>query len=214
MSFRGSTAVTPVRTGPSPIFSAPLPCTIVACPTRTPATSVMAFSGPGGNVPRTMPRSRARTRCVCADDTETKTARKRMSSRFIEATAHIMRLSVYLRESLRQEFAHDVHGHLRENAGRGMRKPAADAMRRRVPRRRGYDVLGGQTHDCRGREHPSAVGRSSLERSRERVSKPGLDALARAPDERGVLMHHPRDAVLGGAADRRRSVFRGPARRV
>src|SRR3954465_3745907 len=43
---RGSTAVTPVRTGPFPASSLPCPATIVACPTSTPLTSVMALSGP------------------------------------------------------------------------------------------------------------------------------------------------------------------------
>ena len=61
---RGKTAVTPVRTGPSPRTSGPLPLMIVACPTSTPATSVMAFWGPG--VPSNgTPRSRARG-SVCA----------------------------------------------------------------------------------------------------------------------------------------------------
>src|SRR5215813_2739096 len=44
---RGSTAVTPVRTGPLPTTSLPLPSINVVCPTSTPSTSVMAFSGPG-----------------------------------------------------------------------------------------------------------------------------------------------------------------------
>src|SRR6185436_15789824 len=66
MSFRGRTAVTPVRIGPWPTRKAPSPLTIVACPTSTPATSVMAFSRPVGSVPTTTFRSRARTRGVCA----------------------------------------------------------------------------------------------------------------------------------------------------
>ena len=48
---RGKMAVTPVRTGPLPRSSRPEPEMIVACPTATPATSVMALSGPG--LPRT-----------------------------------------------------------------------------------------------------------------------------------------------------------------
>src|SRR5688500_9144953 len=44
---RGNTAVTPVRTGPWPTTSFPCPEMMVAWPTVTPATSVMAFSGPG-----------------------------------------------------------------------------------------------------------------------------------------------------------------------
>src|SRR5689334_23491323 len=44
---RGNTAVTPVRTGPFPTTRLPLPTTRVRCPTSTPATSVMASSGPG-----------------------------------------------------------------------------------------------------------------------------------------------------------------------
>src|SRR5436189_2019610 len=40
------------------------PRAIVVWPTRTPATSVMASSGPGGSTPTTMPRSRARGRGV------------------------------------------------------------------------------------------------------------------------------------------------------
>ena len=66
MSGRGSTAVTPVRTGPVPTASVPSPRTMVAWPTSTPATSVMAFSGPVGYDPIVMPRSRALTRAVWA----------------------------------------------------------------------------------------------------------------------------------------------------
>src|SRR3954463_4505845 len=44
-------AVTPVRTAS--------PSTSVVWPTRTPSTSVIAFSGPGGNTPGAMPMSRA-----------------------------------------------------------------------------------------------------------------------------------------------------------
>jgi hypothetical protein len=46
----GRTAVTPVRSE-SPLHT-------VTCPTRTPATSVMASSGPGGSAPITIPASR------------------------------------------------------------------------------------------------------------------------------------------------------------
>ena len=56
---RGSTAVTPVRTGPSPTRSFPSPRMMVWCPTSTPATSVIALSGPGSPSKGT-PRSRAR----------------------------------------------------------------------------------------------------------------------------------------------------------
>src|SRR5271157_4852148 len=56
-------AVTPVRTL-SPRMR-------VVCPTLTPATSVMAFSGPGGNTPICTPRSRTRGRpSVWANATE------------------------------------------------------------------------------------------------------------------------------------------------
>src|SRR5262249_57090216 len=44
---RGSTAVTPVRTGPLPTTSLPLPEMSVVCPTSTPSTSVIALLGPG-----------------------------------------------------------------------------------------------------------------------------------------------------------------------
>src|SRR5437588_12416004 len=44
---RGSTAVTPVRTGPSPTFRGPSPEIRVVCPTSTPFTSVIALKGPG-----------------------------------------------------------------------------------------------------------------------------------------------------------------------
>src|SRR5437879_3917101 len=44
---RGSTAVTPVRTGPLPTCNFPSPELSVVCPTVTPETSVMALSGPG-----------------------------------------------------------------------------------------------------------------------------------------------------------------------
>src|ERR1700719_4297747 len=58
---RGSTAVTPVRIGPLPTTSLPLPSISVVCPTNTPSRSVIAFSGPG--VPsKGTPRSRARGR--------------------------------------------------------------------------------------------------------------------------------------------------------
>src|SRR5688572_14201670 len=39
---------------------------MVVCPTRTPATSVMAFWGPGCSTPGVTPRSRARGRCWAA----------------------------------------------------------------------------------------------------------------------------------------------------
>src|SRR5580698_10550210 len=56
---RGKIAVTPVRTGPTPTFSAPSPEINVVWPTSTPLTSVMAFNGPG--VPSNgTPKSRAR----------------------------------------------------------------------------------------------------------------------------------------------------------
>src|SRR5580700_775505 len=56
---RGKIAVTPVRTGPLPTTSWPSPEISVLYPTSTPATSVMAFTGPG--VPSNgTPRSRAR----------------------------------------------------------------------------------------------------------------------------------------------------------
>ena len=44
---RGWTTVTPVRTGPCPSTSGPSPEMSVVCPTSTPATSVIALSGPG-----------------------------------------------------------------------------------------------------------------------------------------------------------------------
>src|SRR5262245_32396726 len=56
---RGSTAVTPVRTGPEPTTSLPSPPTSVAWPTSTPWTSVTALPGPGAPSKGT-PRSRAR----------------------------------------------------------------------------------------------------------------------------------------------------------
>jgi len=56
---RGRTAVTPVRTGPTPTCSLPSPEMRVVWPTVTPATSVMALRGPG--VPsKGTPRLRAR----------------------------------------------------------------------------------------------------------------------------------------------------------
>src|SRR5215475_647701 len=67
---RGNTAVTPVRTGPCPTTSFPSPEINVVCPTVTPATSVIAFSGPGAPSKGT-PRSRARTLPTptsCAND--------------------------------------------------------------------------------------------------------------------------------------------------
>src|SRR5438132_10570017 len=69
---RGSTAVTPVRTGPSPTFRGPSPEIRVVCPTSTPFTSVIALKGPGMPSNGT-PKSRARG-LVCA---ETRTAKNR-----------------------------------------------------------------------------------------------------------------------------------------
>src|SRR4051812_49321667 len=57
---RGKIAVTPVRTGPWPTTSLPAPAISVRCPTSTPATSVIASSGPGVPV-NGMPSARART---------------------------------------------------------------------------------------------------------------------------------------------------------
>src|SRR3984885_12679284 len=56
---RGWMAVTPVRTGPLPTSSLPLPEMRVVWPTSTPLTSVMALLGPGAPSKGT-PRSRAR----------------------------------------------------------------------------------------------------------------------------------------------------------
>src|SRR5437016_14533083 len=44
---RGSTAVTPVRTGPLPTCNFPSPKLSDVCPYVPPEQSVMAFSGPG-----------------------------------------------------------------------------------------------------------------------------------------------------------------------
>ena len=63
---RGRIAVTPVRTGPLPATRGPSPSMSVTRPTSTPATSVMAFNGPG--VPSNgTPRSRARGFGDCGD---------------------------------------------------------------------------------------------------------------------------------------------------
>src|SRR5215204_4732278 len=56
---RGWTTVTPVRIGPFPTTSLPLPEMSVVCPTSTPATSVIASSGPAVP-PIGSPRSRSR----------------------------------------------------------------------------------------------------------------------------------------------------------
>ena len=63
---RGSTAVTPVRTGPEPTTSGPSPSTSVTIPTSSPGTSVIAPSGPGAPSSR-IPSPRARTRS-CPDE--------------------------------------------------------------------------------------------------------------------------------------------------
>ncbi len=55
------TTVTPVRTGPRPTTSAPSPSMMVAWPTRTPRTSVIASCAPGARLPMRMPSSRAGT---------------------------------------------------------------------------------------------------------------------------------------------------------
>src|SRR5512133_1426288 len=90
-------AVTPVRT-----FS---PRTMVTWPTFTPATSVMAFSGPGGKTPGSMPRSRARGRfswpCPAATIADAiAQANRMMTSRCIDALLLIERRIVggYYRE--------------------------------------------------------------------------------------------------------------------
>jgi len=63
---RGKIAVTPVRTGPLPTTRRPSPEISVLYPTSTPATSVIAFSGPG--VPsKGTPRSRARGCALLCD---------------------------------------------------------------------------------------------------------------------------------------------------
>src|SRR5262245_13243577 len=54
----GQIAVTPVRA------TAGVSCTTVVWPTRTPPTSVMAFSGPGGSWPVRRPRSRSRAPAI------------------------------------------------------------------------------------------------------------------------------------------------------
>ena len=56
----GRMAVTPVRMES--------PSTTVVWPTRTPATSVIAFNGPGRKTPGATPSARARTRVSCARD--------------------------------------------------------------------------------------------------------------------------------------------------
>src|SRR5208283_5155193 len=72
----GWMAVTPVRTGPLPTTSLPLPEMSVVWPTSTPLTSVMALLGPG--VPsKGTPRSRARG----LDCAEAATARVRIARR-------------------------------------------------------------------------------------------------------------------------------------
>src|SRR6478672_901274 len=60
---RGWTIVTPVLTGPCPTTRLPMPATSVVCPTSTPATSVIASTGPG-----TPPigRFKSRSRGFCA----------------------------------------------------------------------------------------------------------------------------------------------------
>ena len=62
MGSGGRIAVTPVRTGPCPTTSRPSPSMSVVWPTRTPGTSVMAFTGPVGTWPMAKPRSRKRAR--------------------------------------------------------------------------------------------------------------------------------------------------------
>ena len=59
---RGRTTVTPVRMGPRPVTSGPSPSMSVVNPTRRPATSVIAFNGPGRPRPIVIPRSRVRIR--------------------------------------------------------------------------------------------------------------------------------------------------------
>ena len=61
-SGRGTTTVTPVRTGPSPTTSGPSPAIRVTWPTATPGTSTMAFSGPVLPEAANNPMSRARIR--------------------------------------------------------------------------------------------------------------------------------------------------------
>src|ERR1700752_1824775 len=56
---RGRIAVTPVRTGPAPGGDAASPEMRVVCPTSTPLTSVIAFTGPG-TPSKGIPKLRAR----------------------------------------------------------------------------------------------------------------------------------------------------------
>src|SRR6185369_5114187 len=86
----GRTAVTPVRT-----LS---PRTRVVCPTRTPSTSVIAFSGPGGSTPTMMPASRARGLFwVNADETIDKTTRLKMKLFIFIHRLHRLHRSFHLR---------------------------------------------------------------------------------------------------------------------
>jgi hypothetical protein len=69
---RGWITVTPVRTGPLPTTSFPLPVMSVVWPTSTPATSVMASSGPA--VPP-IGSLRSRSRGFCAWSTTGRSTR-------------------------------------------------------------------------------------------------------------------------------------------
>ena len=62
-SSHGTMTVTPVRTGPEPTTRGPSPSIKVACPTRTPSTSVMAFDVPVDPLPIETPSSLARIAC-------------------------------------------------------------------------------------------------------------------------------------------------------
>src|SRR5439155_17722521 len=94
---RGSTAVTPVRAGPSPTFRGPSPEIRVVCPTSTPFTSVIALKGPGMPSNGT-PKSRARG-LVCA---ETRTAKNRTETHALRCNSSI--------KVLRSEFRSIKHG--------------------------------------------------------------------------------------------------------
>ena len=78
----GRIAVTPVRTRS--------PSTTVTCPTRTPATSVMALCAPVLKIPGATPSSRARARPAppdaCADDSLTRRAERRSARSDASAT--------------------------------------------------------------------------------------------------------------------------------
>src|ERR1700676_3475352 len=139
---RGRTAVTPVRTGPLPICSLPSPEMSVVCPTVTPETSVIPFSGPG--VPSNgTPRSRARGLAAGFSCAKEEPARRQQPS----STDHFLPRMRMIGKAL-QEFRVLRNGAEIKHRSRSARKH----LRHRMLQRRAYDSRFGRGNAKRRRQ--------------------------------------------------------------